>query len=278
MDRRQAEQQHPPGARVDRGILVIMTESPQLVNRARDWIAKARSFHDQQRSRHRRVRRFGKTRLTFTTGQAITNLGAFFVSGSTGSAGLPDWAVLGVLLGGFLGGKYLFPVPDSSIASRRGPADVVSKSATELDSMTPEEIRVYENNMVLKHRLKGPEGLGAAQALQRQREATRTTEEAAGMATGSLTGLSLVDARAFSAAAAKHDLFKSRWLAYEVDPHLQFDFPAMSDTAFPATVAMIKAMRKAEQAKSDGHTAEYQSAVAAFGGALTVAEAAAGVP
>jgi hypothetical protein len=255
-----------------------MTDSPLLVTRARDWIAKARSFHDQQLNRHRRVRRFGKTRLTFTTGQAVTNWSAFFVAGWTGSAGLPDLAVLGVLLGGFLGGKYVFPVPDSSLASRRGPADVVSKSAMELDSMTPEEIRVYENNMVLKHRLKGPGGLGVAQALQRQQEAARTAEEAAGMATASLTGLSLGDAQAFSAAAAQHERLKGRWLAYEVDPHLQFDFPAMSDTAYPATAAMIRAMRDAEQAKSAGHAANYRSAVAAFGKALTAAEAAAGVP
>ncbi|MGO4230127.1 hypothetical protein AB4Y72_14785 [Arthrobacter sp. YAF34] len=255
-----------------------MTESPQLVNRARDWIAKGRSFHYQQLATHRRVRRLGNTRLTFTTGQAITNVSAFFVAGSTGSAGLPDWAVVGVLLAGFLGGKFLFPVPVSSIASRRGPGDVVSRSAIELDSMNPEEIRVYENNMVLKHRLKDAGELGAAQALQRQREAARTAEESAGLPTGSLNGLSLVDARAYSAVAAQHDRLKRRWLAYEVDPQLQFDFPAMSDTAFPATAAMIRAMRKAEQARLEVSTANYQSAVAGFGDALTVAEASAGVP
>ena len=115
---------------------IIMTEKPQLVNRARDWIARARSFHNQQLTRHRRVGRFGKTRLTFTTGQAITNWSAFFVAGSAGSAGLPDWAVLGVLLGCFLRGKYVFPVPDSSIASRSGPADLVSYRAWEFRSMT----------------------------------------------------------------------------------------------------------------------------------------------
>jgi hypothetical protein len=144
--------------------------------------------------------------------------------------------------------------------------------------MSPEKIRVYENNMVLKHRLKNPAGLGAAQALQRQREAARTAEEAAGVSAGSLTGLSLVEARAFSGVAAQHELLKSRWLAYEVDPHLQFDFPAMSDPAFPATVAMIRAMKAAEQAKSGDKTANYRSAVTAFGKALTAAEAAAGVP
>lgn len=215
--------------------------------------------------------------MRFTTGQAVTNSGAFFVAGSAGSGGLPDWAFWGVLLGGFLAGKFAFPVPDSSIASRRGPADVVSKTAAELDHMSPDEIRAYENNMVLKHRIKGPPGLGAAQALQRQRDATRTAEEAAGITTASLSGLSLVDAQTFSAVAARHADLTSRWLAYEVDPHLQFDFPAMSDPAFPATAAMIRARAKAERAKSEGNTANYQSAVAAFGGALTAAEAAAGV-
>jgi hypothetical protein len=272
-----------PGSRirrvtsVHRCILGIMTESPQLVHRARDWIVKARSFHYRQLTTHRRVRRFGKTRLTFTTGQAITNLGAFFFAGSTGSAGLPDGAVVGLLLAGFLVGKFLFPIPVSSIASRRGPADVVSKSAEELDSMTPEEITVYENNMVLKHRLKDLRGLGTAQALQRQREAIWKAEEVAGVAAGSLGGLSLTDALAFSSTAIQHKLLDSRWLAYEVDPKLQYDFPAMSDTAFPATAAMIRARLKAEQAKSEGSTVNYQSAVAAFGTALTVAESAAGV-
>ena len=255
-----------------------MTESPHLMDRARDWLAKARSFHAAQLSTHRRVRRFGKTRLTFTTGQAITGWSGFFIAGSAGSAGFPDAAVVGLLLGGFLAGKYLFPVPISSIASRRGPADVVSKSAVELDSMTPEEIRIYENNMVLKHRLKGPGGLGTAQALQRQQEAAQAAEQTADVSTGTLAGLSLVDVQAFSVAAANHKRLESQWLAYEIDPHLQFDFPAMSDAAFPATAAMTRARQKADQAKSEGITANYRSAVDAFGKALTAAEAAAGVP
>ena len=95
------------------GNLVIMTESPQLVNRARDWIAKARSFHYQQLTTHRRVRRLGKTRLTFTTGQAVTNLSAFFVAGSTGSAGLPDWT-LWVLLARGLPGRQVRYFPSRS--------------------------------------------------------------------------------------------------------------------------------------------------------------------
>lgn len=255
-----------------------MTDRPPLVHRARDWIAKARSFHYRQLTTHRKVRRLGKTRLTFTTGQALTSVGGFFLAGSSGSAGAPDWVVLAVLAGGFLAGKFLFPTPSSSVASRRGPADVVSRSAAELDTLAPEEIRIYENNMVLKHRLKDTRQLGTAQALQRQREATWRVEEAAGVASGGLSGLSLADAHAFGAAAAQHKLLDSRWLAYEVDPKLQFDFPSMSDAAFPATAAMLRARRRAEQVRSEGDTANYRSAVSAFGNALTAAESAAGVP
>lgn len=87
----------------------------------------------------------------------------------------------------------------------------------------------------------------------------------------------MVDAQAFSAAAAQHERLKSRWLGYEVGPHLQFGSPAMFDTAFSAAAAMIRAIRKTEQANSEFNTANYRSAVAAFGKALTVAEVAAGV-
>lgn len=255
-----------------------MTESPQPVDRARKWIADARSYHYRQLTTHRTVRRFRKTRLTFTTGQAVTSVGGFFLAGSSGSAGAPDWVVLAVLAGGFLAGKFLFPIPSSSIASRRGPADVVSKSAGELDNLTPEEIRIYENNMGLKHRLKDPRELGTAHALQRQREAAWKAAESAGVAPAALGALSAVDAQAFTSVAARHKALDSRWLAYEVDPKLQFDFPAMSDTAFPATAAMIRARRKAEEAKSEGSTVTYRSAVTAYGEALKAAESAAGVP
>lgn len=191
---------------------------------------------------------------------------------------MPDWVVVGVLVVGFLLGKFLFPIPVSSIASRKGPTDVLGRSAAELDTMTPESIRIYENNMVLKHRLKDSRGLGAEQALQRQQEAARVAEDAAGLARASLAGLSMVDAQAFGSIAAHHKLLDSQWLAYEVDPKLQFDFPAMSDTAFPATAAMIRARLKAEQAKAESNTASYRLAVAAFRAALTAAEDAAGVP
>lgn len=248
------------------------------MNRVNDWIAKARSFHNRRLSTYRKVMRLRKSRIVFTTGQATTTLAAFFVAGSAESADLPRWIFWTVLVGGILGGRYVFPIPVSSIASRRGPDEVFPKSAAELDTMTPEGIKSFENNMVLKYRLKGPDGLGTTQALERQRQAAQAAEQVASVATGSLTALSLVDTQAFSAAAARHDLLRSRWLSYEVDPHLQFDFPAMSDPACPPTAAMIRAMHAAEEARSAGRADEYRSAVAGFDEALAAAEAAAGVP
>lgn len=266
------------GIDVVNGIVMVMTQSPPLVNQARDWIANARSFHHRQLTKHRKVMRVGKSRVVLTKGQAITSSAAVFAAGSISSAGSPDWIFWSVLLGGIMGGRFVFPIPVSSIASKRGPVDVTHKSDVELDGMTPEQIRIYENNMVLKHRLRGPEGLGTAQALWRQLEAARAAEQVAAMTSGSLAELSVVDAQAFSAAAVRHDRIKNRWLAYELDPKLQFDFPAMSDTGVPATAAMIRAGQAADQAKSAAHTAEYQSAIAAFDDALRAAESAAGVP
>lgn len=257
---------------------MVMTKRPPLVTRASDGIANARSFHHRQLTKHRKVMRLGKSRVVLTKGQAITSSAAVFAAGSVSSAGSPDWIFWTVLLGGIFGGRFVFPIPVSSIASKRGPADVTQKADDQLDCLTPEHIRIYENNMILKHRLKGPEGLGTAQALWRQLEAARAAEQIAAMPPGSLAGLSVVDAQAFSDAALQHDGLKSRWLAYELDPQLQFDFPAMSDTSVPSTAAMIRAGHVADQAKSSARTADYQSAVAAFGNALQAAEAAAGVP
>lgn len=256
---------------------MTMTESPTPLSQARRWAAAARSFHEQQLAKPRKVMRFGKTRMVFTKGQAFCTAGAVYVSGSVSSAGAPDWITLGLLVGGIFGGRFIYPVPDSSIASKKGPADVAPLMPGQLDTLTPDEIRAYEYNMVFKHELKGPEPLGTAQALARQREAAVAAEQAAAMGPGSLGGLSLVDVHAFAAAAAQHDAVKSRWLAYEVDPKLQFEYPAMSDASVPATAAMIRAMRAADQAKSVRRTAPYRSAVAAFDQALTAAEAAAGV-
>lgn len=54
-------------------------------------------------------------------------------------------------------GRFLFPIGQQH-RQPAGPSDVVSRTSAELDRMTPEEIRVYENNMVLKHRLKDSRG------------------------------------------------------------------------------------------------------------------------
>ncbi|MFJ6077128.1 hypothetical protein ACIQC0_02340 [Pseudarthrobacter sp. NPDC092419] len=255
-----------------------MTDRPRLAALAQDWIEEARSFHSRQLAKPRKVMRLGKTRIFFTKGQAITTSAAVFVGSSLTSADSPDWIFWSVVLGGVMGGRFVFPVPNSSIASKKGPFDVQHRSAAELDRMTADEIQAYEYNMLLKHRLKTADGLGTQQALARGREAARSTEHAAALEPGSLNGLSLVEAQAFNAAAAQHARIQKRWLAYEVDSKLQFDFPAMSDARMPATAAMIRAMRAAEHAKASARAAEYASAVEAFATALRAAETDAGVP
>ncbi|WP_406633584.1 hypothetical protein [Pseudarthrobacter quantipunctorum] len=93
-----------------------------------------------------------------------------------------------------------------------------------------------------------------------------------------LGNLSLADLKEYGRTADRHDLLKRRWLTYEVDPQLQFDYPAMSDTSLPATSAMIRAMRAADHEKTAGNPAEYKLAVDRFSQALAAAESAAGVP
>lgn len=255
-----------------------MTRIQRWNGQARSWIVRARSFHDRQLAKPRRVLRIRNSKIVFTTGQAATTVGGIFAAGSAGSAGLPDWIFWALILGGYFGGRFAFPIPDSSIASKRGPADVTPRSASELDTMSPDDIWAYGDNMLLKYDLQNPEGLGTAQALRRQREAVQATANVAAVDASILKNLSVVEAGAYSAAAVRHDRLRRRWLAYEVDPQLQIDFPAMSDTAFPTTSAMIRAMRAADTARSAGHASEYLSAVDAFGEALKAAEIAAGVP
>jgi hypothetical protein len=93
-----------------------------------------------------------------------------------------------------------------------------------------------------------------------------------------LAHLSLADVKEYGRTADRHDLLKRRWLTYEVDPQLQFDYPAMSDMAVPTTAAMIRAMRAADQQRSTGNAADYKLAVDTFSQALAAAESAAGVP
>lgn len=246
------------------------------MNQVGDWIAKGRDFHERQLATHRKVIRLGTSRFMLTKGHALTISAGIFVAGSVGPA-VPDLFFWGLLLGSWFGGWFVFPVPDSSIASKKGPGEVAHRGAAELDRMTPEGIRIYENNMMLQHRLKTPEGLGTVQALYRQREAVKQASAAASVSVETIAALPLAVAQAFAVTAGRHDAAKRRWLDYEVDPQLQFDFPAMTDIAFPPTAAMIRAMHAADQARSLGIPARYESAVALFEEKLAAAEAAAGV-
>jgi hypothetical protein len=245
------------------------------VSTAGEWAARLKAFHEKQLDLPRRVYRIGRTKILVTGGQAACTVGATV---GAASVDFPSWAFWAAVATGYFGGKYLYPVPRSSVANRYDPGALAWKSPGELDFMTPAEIQAYQFNIQLTHKGVTPAALGTDHALGRQHEAARTVSLATGASPQVLGQLSLAQVHEYGRTAARHDLLKRRWLTYEVDPQLQFDFPAMCDPAFPPTAAMIKAMREAEQARTAGNPAGYQLAVDRFSQALEAAERAAGVP
>jgi hypothetical protein len=245
------------------------------VGNASEWAVRLKAFHEKQLDRPRKVYRIGRTKLVVTGGQAASTVGAAVATASVDS---PSWLFLGAVAAGFFGGKYLYPIPRSSVAARRGSSAVTRKSPHELDSMTPAEIRAYQFNIEFTHKEVTPSALGTEEALGRQSEAVRIVSPVVGANAELLNHLSLTDVQEFGRTAARHDLLKRRWLSYEVDAQKQFDYPAMSDASSPATAAMIRAMRAADQARTAGNPADYRLAVDRFSQALQAAEQAAGVP
>ena len=245
------------------------------MSNASEWAARLKAFHEKQLDRPRKVYRIGRTKLVVTGGQAVSTVGAAVATASVDS---PSWLFLGAVAAGFFGGKYLYPVPRSSVASRFGSRAVARKSPHELDSMTPAEIRAYRFNIEFTHKDVSPSTLGTEEALGRHSEAVRTVSPVVDGNAGVLAHLSLTDVQDYGRTAARHDLLKRRWLSYEVDAQKQFDYPAMSDASLPATAAMIRAMRAADQERAAGNPADYKLAVDRFSQTLQAAELAAGVP
>jgi hypothetical protein len=245
------------------------------MSNAGEWAARFKAFHERQLDRPRRVYRLGRTKMVVTGGHAACTVGAAM---GAASVDFPNWAFWVAVATGFFGGKYLYPIPRSSVASRYGPRQLTRKSPGDLDLMTPAEIRTYQFNVQLTDKGVSPSALGTEEALGRQYEAVRTISLAAETDAGLLAHLSRANIEPYGRVAARHDLLKRRWSRCEVDPQLQFDFPAMSDAAFPPTAAMIKAMRAAQQERTAGNPADYKLAVDRFSQALEAAERAAGVP
>lgn len=245
------------------------------MSNAGEWAARLKAFHEKQLDRPRKVYRIGRTKLLVTGGQAASTVGAAVATASLDS---PTWLFWGAVVGGFFGGKYLYPIPRSSVAVRRGSSVVSRKSPHELDSMTPAEIQAYQFNVEFTHNEVSCSVLGTEEALGRQSEAVRIVSPVIGGNSELLAHLSLKDVQEYGKTAARHDLLKRRWLSYEVDSQKQFDYPAMCDASLPATSAMIRAMRVADQARTSGNPADYKLAVDRFSQALQAAEAAAGVP
>lgn len=245
------------------------------MSNAGEWAARLKAFHEKQLDRPRRVYRLGRTKIILSRGHIACTVCAAVGAVSVDS---PDWLFWVASAAGFVGGKYFFPVPRSSVASRYGAREVARKSPGDLDSMTPAEILAYQYNVQFVQKSVTPLELGTEDALARQSEAVRTVSVTAGADAGLLAHLSQADVNEYGRTADRHDLLKRRWLTYEVDPELQFDYPAMSDTSLPTTAAMIRAMRAADREKTTGNAADYKLAVDGFSQALAAAESAAGVP
>ncbi|CAN7255904.1 hypothetical protein [Arthrobacter sp. LjRoot14] len=245
------------------------------MSNASDWALRLKKIHEKQLDRPRRVHRLGRTKILFTTGHAACTVGAAVGAVSVDAPDLVFWIAT---VAGFFGGRYFYPVPRSSVASPYGVRDFAKKSPADLDFMTPAEIRAYQFNAEFAQKGVTPLALGTEDALGRQREAVRTASQGSGVDAVLLADFSLAELKEYERTADRHDLLKRRWLTYEVDPQLQFDFPAMSDTSLPTTSAMLRAMRAADHERTAGNPGEYKLAVDRFSQALAAAEAAAGVP
>lgn len=106
--------------------------------------------------------------------------------------------------------------------------------------------------------------LGTEEAFGRQIEAVRTVSLASNTEAAMLADLCLTDVKEHGRTADRHALLKRRWLIYEVDPQLQFDYPAMSDTSLPTTAAMVRAMRAADHERATGNPVDYKHTVDRF--------------
>ena len=245
------------------------------MSNASEWAVRLKSFHEKQLDRPRRVYRLGRTKIIFSGGHAACTVGAAVAASLLDFSTWAFWIAVAI---GFVVGKYLYPVPRSSVASRYGAREVARKSPGDLDNMTPAEIRAYQYNVQFTEKSVTPLALGTEEALGRQTEAVRTVSRAAGADAGLLAHLSLEDVKEYKRTADRHDLLKRRWLTYEMDPRLQFDFPAMSDVSLPSTATMIRAMHTADHERTTGNAADYKLAVDRFSQTLAAAESAAGVP
>lgn len=80
-----------------------------------------------------------------------------------------------------------------------------------------------------------------------------------------------VEAR-MAALRSRHDDVVDRWLAYETDPALQIDYPQMTDVRHPAAAAVVRAMRRANDARDGTDEARYTDAVIRLEQAFAEAE------
>lgn len=71
---------------------------------------------------------------------------------------------------------------------------------------------------------------------------------------------------------ARHDAVVERWLAYELDPGKQIEYPQMTDVSQPSAAAVVRAMRQARDARDAADEAGYADAVTRLEQAFAEAE------
>ena len=239
------------------------------------WIRQATAFHLKRRQAWRDVTFVPQLNLLTTSGALFTTSGSMAFGAALS---MSWWEVIGgtgmfLTVPGFLLGCFLFPIPDQSVASTRGPRRLQRLESDELDSLSRQELLAYRNNFGLKEGRDSYEAMDACRALRRRQQKARMVARALGLTYRDVEEPSIDELQEYFRAHHRHAALKKRWLAYELDPVLQAQMPAMTDPSNPVTASMIRSMKAADlAAQNPGDAAAYMAAINNFEEALMDAE------
>ena len=201
------------------------------------WIRQATAFHLKRRQTWRDVTFVPQLNLLTTSGALFTTSGSM-VFGAALS--MSWWEVIGgtgmfLTVPGFLLGCFLFPIPDQSVASTRGPRKLRRLESDEFDRLSRQELLAYRNNFGLTEGCDSYEVIEAYRALRRRQHKAEMVARALGLTYKAVEESSIDELQEYFRAHHRHAALKKRWLAYELDPVLQAQLPAMTDPTNPVT-------------------------------------------
>ena len=239
------------------------------------WIRQGTAFHLKRRQTWRDVMFVPQLNLLTTSGALFTTSGSM-VFGAALS--MSWWEVIGgtgmfLTVPGFLLGCFLFPIPDQSVTSTRGPRKLQRLEPDELDGLSRQELLAYRNNFGLKEGRDSYEVMEAYRALRRRQQKAEMVARALGLTHKALEEVSTEALQNYFRAHHRHAALTKRWLAYELDPDLGVQLPAMTDPTNPVTARMIRSMKAADLAAQNPRDADgYAVAVKNFETDLLAAE------